>query len=195
MCLFLNTAPFVFTLAHCYFQYQFLSLYSAIMSTIDFTFKVRRCEPELIAPANRTLYEFKQLSDMDDQESFRFHIPILNFYEHNPSLEGRDPVKVIKEAISKTLVFYYPLAGRLREGPGRKLFVECTGEGILFIEAEADVTLEQFGDALQFSSSFSWFEDVIYNVLNSDGIVNSPLLLIQVYIVFFFSIVVTKRCD
>ena len=125
------------------------------MSTIDFTFKVRRCESELIAPANPTPHEFKQLSDMDDQESFRFYILILNFYEHNPSLEGTDPVKIIKEAITKTLMLYYPFAGRLREGPGRKLFVECTGEGILFIEADADVTLEQFDNALQFSSSSS----------------------------------------
>ncbi|XP_022986528.1 benzyl alcohol O-benzoyltransferase-like [Cucurbita maxima] len=148
------------------------------MPTIDFTFKIRRSEPELIAPINPTTHEFQQLSDMDDQESFRFLNPILNFYEHNPSLEERDPVKVIKEAIAKTLVFYYPFAGRLREGPGSKLFVECTGEGILFIEADADVTLEQLGDALQFSSS--WFEDVIYNVPNSDRIIDSPLLLVQV---------------
>ncbi|XP_023513253.1 benzyl alcohol O-benzoyltransferase-like [Cucurbita pepo subsp. pepo] len=151
-----------------------------MMSTIDFTFKVRKCEPEVIVPANPTPHEFKQLSDMDDHQNLRFQIPLLNFYEHNPNLEGRDPVKIIKEAIASTLVFYYPFAGRLREGPGRKLFVECTGEGILFIEADVDVTLEQFGDALQFSSSLSWFQDVINNVLNSDGIVNSPLLFIQV---------------
>ncbi|XP_023513180.1 benzyl alcohol O-benzoyltransferase-like [Cucurbita pepo subsp. pepo] len=150
------------------------------MPTIDFTFKVRKCEPEVIVPANPTPHEFKQLSDMDDHQSLRFQIPLLNFYEHNPNLEGRDSVKIIKEAIARTLVFYYPFAGRLREGPGRKLFVECTGEGILFIEADADVTLEQFGDALQFSSSLSWFQDVIYNVPNSDSMVNSPLLLIQV---------------
>ncbi|XP_023513318.1 benzyl alcohol O-benzoyltransferase-like [Cucurbita pepo subsp. pepo] len=152
----------------------------AMTQTIDFTFKVQKCEPEVIVPSNPTPHEFKQLSDMDDQESFKFHVPLLNFYEHNPNLEETDPAKIIKEAIAKTLVFYYPFAGRLREGPGRKLFVECTGEGILFVEADADVTLQQFGDALQFSSSLSMFEDIIYNVPNSDKIVNSPLLLVQV---------------
>ncbi|XP_038902687.1 benzyl alcohol O-benzoyltransferase-like [Benincasa hispida] len=149
-----------------------------MVQTIDFFFKVRRCQPELIAPANPTPYEFKQLSDVDDQQSLRFHVPIINIYQHNPSLEGKDPVKVIKEAIAKTLVFYYPFAGRVREGPGRKLFVECTGEGILFIEADADVTKEQFSDALPYS--LSKVEDIIYNPPNSDGILNSPLLLIQV---------------
>uniref|UniRef100_A0A0A0LTI8 Uncharacterized protein n=1 Tax=Cucumis sativus TaxID=3659 RepID=A0A0A0LTI8_CUCSA len=132
------------------------------MQTIDFSFQVRKCKPELIAPANPTPYEFKQLSDMDDQQSLRFHMPL-----------------VIKEAIGKALVFYYPLAGRLREGPGRKLFVECTGEGILFIEADADVSLEQFRDTLPYSLS-SMEINIIHNALNSDGVLNSPLLLIQV---------------
>ncbi|KAE8652332.1 benzyl alcohol O-benzoyltransferase [Cucumis sativus] len=149
------------------------------MQTIDFSFQVRKCKPELIAPANPTPYEFKQLSDMDDQQSLRFHMPLVNIYHHNPSLEGRDPVKVIKEAIGKALVFYYPLAGRLREGPGRKLFVECTGEGILFIEADADVSLEQFKDTLPYSLS-SMEINIIHNALNYEGVLNSPLLLIQV---------------
>ncbi|KAL0536503.1 hypothetical protein IC582_025452 [Cucumis melo] len=65
------------------------------MQTIDFSFQVRKCQPELIAPANPTPYEFKQLSDVDDQQSLRFQLPLVNIYHHNPSLEGRDPVKVI----------------------------------------------------------------------------------------------------
>ena len=65
------------------------------MQTIDFSFQVRKCQPELIAPANPTPYEFKQLSDVDDQQILRFQVPLVNIYHHNPSLEGRDPVKVI----------------------------------------------------------------------------------------------------
>ncbi|XP_038902265.1 benzyl alcohol O-benzoyltransferase-like [Benincasa hispida] len=150
----------------------------AISSINNFLFEVQRSEPELVAPAKPTPHEFKQLSDIDDQESFRFQIPLIFFYAQNASMEGSDPVKVIKKAISETLVFYYPFAGRLREGPGRKLFVECTAEGILFIEADANVTLQQFGDAIQ--PPYAFLDDVLYNVPNSDGIVNSPLLLIQV---------------
>ncbi|XP_022148537.1 benzyl alcohol O-benzoyltransferase-like [Momordica charantia] len=150
----------------------------AISSINNFIFEVRRCQPELVGPRKATPHEFKQLSDIDDQESFRFHVPIVHFYKHNPNMEGKDPAKVIKKTLAETLVFYYPLAGRLREGPGRKLFVECTGEGVLFIEADADVTLEEFGDALQ--SQYTYLDDILYNVPNSDGIVNCPLLLIQV---------------
>lgn len=90
----------------------------------------------------------------------------------------RDPVKIIREAIARTLVFYYPFAGRLKEGPGRKLYVDCTDEGVLFIEADADVTLEQFGKALQ--PPFPLLEELLFDVPGSGGVLNSPLLLIQV---------------
>ncbi|KAF9588456.1 hypothetical protein IFM89_010215 [Coptis chinensis] len=96
--------------------------------------KNQRSEPELLAPAKPTPYECKALSDIDDQHGLRFQIPNLHFYRNSKGMQGRDPVKVIKEATAKTLVYYYPFAGRLREGPNDKLIVECTGEGILFIE-------------------------------------------------------------
>ncbi|XP_062151929.1 benzyl alcohol O-benzoyltransferase-like [Alnus glutinosa] len=147
-------------------------------TTTPLVFTVRRCKPELVAPAKPTPHEFKQLSDIDDQEGFRFQVPLIHFYRYNPSTHGKDPVKVIREALKQALVFYYPFAGRLREGPGRKLVVECTGEGVMFIEADADVTLQQFGDALQ--PPFPCMEELLFDVPGSGGILNCPLLLIQV---------------
>ncbi|KAG6707529.1 hypothetical protein I3842_06G036800 [Carya illinoinensis] len=146
--------------------------------TQSLVFAVRRGKPELIAPAKPTPYEFKQLSDIDDQESLRFQVPVIQFYRHDPSMQGRDPVKVIREALAQTLVFYYPFAGRLREGPGRKLVIECTGEGVVFIEADADVTLEQFGDALR--PPFPCLEELLFELPGSGGVLHCPLLLIQV---------------
>ncbi|GLJ15158.1 hypothetical protein SUGI_0247920 [Cryptomeria japonica] len=58
--------------------------------------------------------------------------------------EDQDPAKVIREALAKVLVHYYPLAGRLRKAAAGKLKVEYTGEGVLFVEADADVTLAEF---------------------------------------------------
>ncbi|CAN6577295.1 unnamed protein product [Malus baccata var. baccata] len=141
-------------------------------------FTVQRRQPELVAPAKVTPYEFRQLSDIDDQEGLRFQIPVLQLYQYDPFMQGKDPVHVIREAIAQTLVFYYPFAGRLREGPNRKLAVECTAEGIMFIEADANITLEQFGDNLQ--PPFPCLEELLYNVPGSDGVLNCPLLLIQV---------------
>ncbi|KAL2334530.1 hypothetical protein Fmac_015743 [Flemingia macrophylla] len=77
-------------------------------------------------------------------------------------MAGKDPVEVIKQALAKTLVFYYPSAGRLRESPNSELKVECNGEGVTFIEADADVTLDQFGDNLM--PPFPCFDKLLYNV-------------------------------
>ncbi|KAI3677121.1 hypothetical protein L1987_86741 [Smallanthus sonchifolius] len=109
------------------------------------TFTVRRHPPELIVPSKPTPRELKPLSDIDDQEGLRFHLPMIHFYQRNPKIGTKNPASVIREALAKVLVFYYPFAGQLREGPSRKLMVDCYGEGVLFTEAEADVTLKQFG--------------------------------------------------
>ncbi|XP_061356733.1 benzyl alcohol O-benzoyltransferase-like isoform X1 [Gastrolobium bilobum] len=141
-------------------------------------FTVRRHKPELVAPAKPTPRELKLLSDIDDQDGLRFQIPVIQFYRYDPKMAGKDPVEVIRKALAKTLVFYYPFAGRLREGAGRKLMVDCTGEGVIFIEADADVTLQQFGDALQ--PPFPCWEELLYDVPGSGEVLNTPLLLIQV---------------
>ncbi|BBN68681.1 HXXXD-type acyl-transferase family protein [Prunus dulcis] len=120
----------------------------AMISPSALLFQVNRLKPELITPAKPTPHETKLLSNIDDQGSLRFQVPVIMSYKNNPSMKGNDAVEVIREALSRALVYYYPLAGRLREGPNRKLMVECNGEGVLFIEANADVTLAQLGERL-----------------------------------------------
>ena len=56
--------------------------------------------------------------------------------------------------------------------------VDCTGEGALFIETDADIMLKQFGNDLQ--PPFPCFDELLYNVPGSDGIVSCPLMLAQV---------------
>ena len=69
-------------------------------SFTSLVFIVKRCEPELVAPTKPTLHEFKQHSDLDNQDSLQFQIPIIQFYKYNPSMQGRDLVKVIREALA-----------------------------------------------------------------------------------------------
>ena len=143
-------------------------------------FQVNRSEPQLITPAKPTPRETKMLSDIDDQEGFRFQVPFIIVYKNNPSMSKReDPVQVvIREALGRALVHYYPLAGRLREGHNRKLMVDCNGEGVLFVEATAGVTLEEIGDAIQ--PPCPLLEEFLCDIPGSDGILGCPLLLIQV---------------
>jgi hypothetical protein len=132
----------------------------------------------LVPPAASTPSGVKLLSDIDDQQGLRFNIPFIFIYRHEPSMMGKDPVKVLKHALSKTLVYYYPFAGRIREGVGRKLMVDCTGEGVMFVEAEADVTLDQFGESLQ--PPFPCFQELLHDVADSEIIIDRPIRLIQV---------------
>ncbi|XP_028770783.1 benzyl alcohol O-benzoyltransferase-like [Neltuma alba] len=147
-------------------------------SVSDLMFTVRRRQPELITPAKSTPHEFKLLSDIDDQDGLRCRIPAAFFYPYEQSMQGKDPAQLIRKALAQALVFYYPLAGRLREGPGRKLMVDCNEEGVVFIEADADVTIHQFGDPIQ--PPFPCFEELLYNVPGLEGIINCPPLVVQV---------------
>ncbi|XP_024626144.2 benzyl alcohol O-benzoyltransferase [Medicago truncatula] len=148
------------------------------MTSAPLLFTVRRSQPELVPPAAPTPREVKLLSDIDDQEGLRFNIPMMFIYRHEPSMKEKDPVKVLRHALSQALVYYYPFAGRIREGAGRKLMVDCTGEGVMFVEAEADVTLDEFGDALH--PPLPCFEELLYDVPGSELIIDRPIRLIQV---------------
>ncbi|KAL3610130.1 hypothetical protein D5086_001150 [Populus alba] len=148
-------------------------------SSSPVSFTVRHRDPELVVPAKPVPYEQKQLSDVDDQEALRYQIPFIMFYDSNsnPCMEGEDQVKIIRAALAEALVYYYPLAGRLKEGPDGKLLVDCSGEGVLFLEADADTTLELLGDTIQ--PPCPYLDQLLYNVPGSTGIVGCPLLLIQ----------------
>ncbi|CAN6331359.1 unnamed protein product [Urochloa humidicola] len=142
------------------------------------TFSVRRRDPELVTPAAPTLRETKRLSDHDTIRCF--HAPTAFFYRGGRRRQDDDdPVSIIRRALGEALVPYYPLAGRLREVEVRKLVVDCTGEGVLFVEADADVRLAQL-EAAGLTPPFPCMEQLLFDVEGSSGILNCPLLLIQV---------------
>jgi len=140
-------------------------------------FKVTRKPAVLVAPSLPTPKEYLYLSNIDDQATLRFHGHVVQFYRFDPSKRGEDPARVIRQGLADVLVFYYPFAGRVRDAPAGKLVVECTGEGVMFVEANADVALEEFGDLQPY---FPCWQDLVHDVPGSQNITNSPLLLIQV---------------
>uniref|UniRef100_A0A1J3D498 (Z)-3-hexen-1-ol acetyltransferase n=3 Tax=Noccaea caerulescens TaxID=107243 RepID=A0A1J3D498_NOCCA len=149
--------------------------------TTGISFKVHRQQPELVTPAKPTPRELKPLSDLDDQQGLRFQIPVIFFYRPNlTSNHHDDPVQVIRRALAETLVYYYPLAGRLREIANRKLAVDCTGEGALFIEADAQVTFAELEEADALLPPFPFLEELLFDVEGSSDLLNTPLLLVQV---------------
>ncbi|CAH9145728.1 unnamed protein product [Cuscuta epithymum] len=149
---------------------------------------VRMRKPELVSPKTPTPRETKPLSDVDDQASLRYQMPLVWFYKSKAAAGSNkpqpgsdvtdDPAELIREGLAKALVFYYPLAGRLVEGPKKKLSVDCTGEGVLFVRAEANLSLQKLGRFVQSPSPY--LEKLLYHVPGSDYITGAPLLLLQV---------------
>ncbi|KAK3157459.1 hypothetical protein QOZ80_2AG0122670 [Eleusine coracana subsp. coracana] len=144
------------------------------------SFKARRSEPELVLPARPTPHETKSLSDLDDQKTLRYYETVVGFFRSRPGHSNRpdDPAKAIKEALAEALVLYYPIAGRLREAAGGKLVVDCTAEGVVFVEADADVRLEEFGKPLL--PPYPCVEELLCDAGDTRAVVGKPLLLMQV---------------
>jgi len=148
-------------------------------------FAVRRRDPELVGPARKTPRETKRLSDIEDQVGLRWHVPFVLFYRGRGRGRGCDPAAAVRRALGEALVPYYPLAGRLREVDGRKLVVDCTGEGVLFVEADADVRLTEL-EAAGLTPPFPCMDQLLFDVEGSGGVLGCPLLLIQVVYMTLF---------
>ena len=146
------------------------------------SFKARRSEPELVSPARPTPPETKALSDLDDQRTLRYYETVIAFFRSRPGSGYRpnDPAKAIKAALAEALVYYYPIAGRLREAAGGRLVVDCTAEGVLFVEADADVGLEQFGKPLL--PPYPCVEELLCDAGETRAVLAKPLVLMQVHI-------------
>ncbi|XP_030470953.1 shikimate O-hydroxycinnamoyltransferase-like [Syzygium oleosum] len=103
------------------------------------------------------------------------HTPSVYFYRPNGSPDFFDP-KVLKEGLSKALVPFYPMAGRLRRDEDGRIEIDCNAEGVLFVEAETNSVVDDFGD---FAPTLE-LRKLIPVVDYSAGLSSYPLLVLQV---------------
>ncbi|MCD7473536.1 hypothetical protein HAX54_015444, partial [Datura stramonium] len=110
-----------------------------MLGSIDLPDCVYSKEPILISPISPTPNHTLYLSNLDDQNFLRFSIKYLYLFTKSINLEK------LKYSLSRVLVDYYPLAGRLRKCPenDNKLQVDCNGEGAIFAEAFLDLTADE----------------------------------------------------
>ncbi|RZR91772.1 hypothetical protein BHM03_00019957 [Ensete ventricosum] len=101
------------------------------------SFCVSKQAPELVAPRVPTPSGRLPLSSMDRTAVVRILVDLVLVFKH-----GLEPAKTIKEALSRALVPYYPVAGRIVEASPGEPEVSCTGDGVWFVEASADCSLE-----------------------------------------------------
>ncbi|KAL6996746.1 shikimate O-hydroxycinnamoyltransferase [Sarracenia purpurea var. burkii] len=104
-----------------------------------------------------------------------FHTPSVYFYRPNGSPNFFD-AQVLKDAMSRILVPFYPMAGRLVRDVDGRIEIDCNAEGVLFVEAGTDASVDDFGD---FAPTLE-LRQLIPAVDYSNGISSYPLLVLQV---------------
>lgn len=104
-----------------------------------------------------------------------FHTPSVYFYRPTGADNFFDAA-VMKAALGRALVPFYPMAGRLKRDEDGRIEIDCNAEGVLFVEAGSDGAVDDFGD---FAPTLE-LRRLIPAVDYSLGISAYPLLVLQV---------------
>jgi shikimate O-hydroxycinnamoyltransferase len=111
----------------------------------------------------------------------RFHTPSVYFFRRGEAAaaEGGSYFdgERMRRALAEALVPFYPMAGRLAHDEDGRVEIDCNGEGVLFVEADAPgATVDDFGD---FAPTMD-LKRLIPTVDYTDGISSFPILVLQV---------------
>ncbi|XP_004507047.1 shikimate O-hydroxycinnamoyltransferase-like [Cicer arietinum] len=112
-----------------------------------------------------------------DLKTVNMHTSSVYFYRRNDTYSSNFfDAKIMKEALSKVLVTFYPMAGRFQYDKHGRAEIDCDNQGVLFVEANTDTIIDDFGD---FASTLQHCQ-LIPVVDYSSGIRTYPLLVLQV---------------
>ncbi|MCL7026354.1 hypothetical protein MKW94_022067 [Papaver nudicaule] len=142
--------------------------------------KVTVKESSVVKPAEDTPKVCLWTSNID--QLFLMHVQSVYFYKRPSSFDGNDKFfdsNVLKDGLSKALVPYYPVAGRLKrdEADKGRAVIDCNGEGVIFIEAETDSTLEDLKDDFAPTEQLA---PLIPNLNDYNDVSSYPPFIVQV---------------
>lgn len=144
--------------------------------------KIRVKESTLVRPAKSTPSKKLWSSNLDLVVG-RVHILTVYFYK--PPANGSPNFfdsRVLKDSLSNVLVSFFPMAGRLGRDEEGRVEIDCNAKGVLFVEAESDSTIDDFGD---FRPSLE-LRRLVPAVDYSGDLSMNPLFISQVRLFFFF---------
>jgi hypothetical protein len=104
---------------------------------------VTKSPPSLVPPAGPMPSGSLPLSSIDKTAAVRVSVDFIQVFPTSTSSDAASAVATMREGFTKALVSYYPVAGRIAEPVPGEPEIECTGEGVWFVEAEASCTLEE----------------------------------------------------
>ncbi|XP_020205619.1 spermidine hydroxycinnamoyl transferase [Cajanus cajan] len=132
-----------------------------------------------VVPSEETPETRLRLSDYDQVVRLG-HTP--NIYIYKAKHNHNTTEKMIK-SLSKILVFYYPIAGRLSLAESGRMELDCNAKGVTFLEAETTKSMSDYGD---FSPSESIKELVPKIDYTTQPIEELPLLFVQLTRLFLY---------
>ncbi|TYH08950.1 hypothetical protein ES288_A07G057900v1 [Gossypium darwinii] len=116
------------------------------------------------------------LSNLD--QNIAATIPTVYFFK-SEGKGNEEAVEMVKNGLSKILVYYYPLAGKLMISSEGKLIVDCNGDdGAVFVEAEANCGVEEMADLTKVDHIV--LGQLVYHIPDARNLLEIPLLMVQV---------------
>ncbi|XP_073062496.1 spermidine hydroxycinnamoyl transferase-like [Primulina eburnea] len=148
-------------------------MFSSSTTAIQRPIMVNLKATHIVRPAEPTPDETMYLNASDQIKDIS-HTPTIYFYKNTAAL---DAISILKDSLSKVLVLFYPLAGRLTwsaEG-GSRVELHCNGKGVPIFEAESEAVVEDFGD---FTPTLS-IQALIPSVDYTTPIEEVPMVIVQ----------------
>ncbi|XP_016507341.1 acyltransferase GLAUCE-like [Nicotiana tabacum] len=151
------------------------TLYQPLESTIQ-ELKVTIQDTSLVFPSEETQKKPMFLSNID--QVLNFDVQTLHFFPANSEFPPEIVKEKLRNALSKVLVPYDFLAGRLKMNHqiGR-LEIDCNAEGAVFVVASSELTLKEIGDLVYPNPGFRQLITQSIDLLEKD---DKPLCIIQV---------------
>ncbi|KAE8098649.1 hypothetical protein FH972_016694 [Carpinus fangiana] len=99
----------------------------------------------MIVPSEPTPNGLLLLSESDQVMAWT-HTPLIIIYKPNNNTIKPFSIETVKNSLSRALVHYYPLTGRLHWIEGGRLQLHCNAMGAQLMEAYSESNLDEFGD-------------------------------------------------
>ncbi|CAO2208678.1 unnamed protein product [Urochloa humidicola] len=99
--------------------------------------------PELVPPAGPTPGGTLPLSSIDKTAAVRVSVDFVQVFPPAAGVTGDQDAAVaaMRDGFARALVPYYPVAGRIADASPGEPVVECTGQGVWFVDAAASCAL------------------------------------------------------
>lgn len=132
-------------------------------------------EPTLVFPATPTKKHVYFLTNLD--QNIAVSMRTVYIFNAQEDKKHDAPVSVIRDSLSKLLVHFYPMAGRLGVSEDGKLQVECEEQGAVFVDAVAENCIAELGEL---SSPAPFMRQLVYDFPDAKNILEVPPLIVQV---------------